>query len=163
MDGNRLRPCGRYDTDLLTVRNPENTLTSGKLLRICGSATNAFVNLANAAGVPARRLLLLNSSGTSNHVVAEVELDGRWCVVDPVFHIIPRDSNGRWLTASSLRDAAALSSVTRDIPSYRPDYNYLQTSHLRRSRIPFFGPLFGRLLDRILSRVGRRCFLDSAH
>jgi hypothetical protein len=147
--GNNSVRSGTNDTDLVTVRDPENTLTSGKLLRICGSATNAFVNLANAAGVPARRLLLLDSWATANHVVAEVELDGRWHVVDPVFHIIPHDSSGQWLTASDLHDSAVLASITRNIPAYRPDYNYQKTAHLRLGRIPVFGPLVGRILNRL--------------
>jgi hypothetical protein len=140
---------GATDTNLLTVRDPENTLNSGKLLSICGSATNAFVNLAGASGVPARRLLLLNPGGTANHVVAEVELNGHWYVVDPVFRIIPRGSSGQWLMASDLRDSATLASVTRNLPAYRSDYNYLRTAHLRFGRVPILGPLAGRILARL--------------
>jgi hypothetical protein len=148
MEKNSAR-SGANNTDLLTVRDPEDTLNSGKLLHICGSATNAFVNLANVSGVPARRLLLLNSSDTANHVVAEVELDGRWYLVDPVFHMIPRGSSGQWLTASDLRDSATLSSVMRNIPAYRPEYNYQRTAHLRLGRVPVLGPFAGRILDRL--------------
>jgi hypothetical protein len=39
---------------LLSARDPEDTLN---LLEVCGSATNAFLNLSRSAGVPARRLL----------------------------------------------------------------------------------------------------------
>ena len=66
-------------------RDPEDTLNYSGLLHVCGSATNAFVNLADSSGLRARRLLLLSPRGTASHVVAEVSLDGRWVVVDPVF------------------------------------------------------------------------------
>src|SRR5665213_2723454 len=46
--------------DLLAERNPNDTLNYKALLRVCGSATNAFINLADSVGLPARRLLLLN-------------------------------------------------------------------------------------------------------
>jgi hypothetical protein len=140
---------GASSTDLLTVRDPEQTLTSGKLLSICGSATNAFVNLANVSGVPARRLLLLNEGGTANHVVAEVFVGDSWRVVDPVFHTIPRAADGHWLSASDLHDPVMLALVTQNIPAYRPDYNYQRTAHLRLGRVPVLGPLGGKILDRL--------------
>lgn len=140
---------GAGSTDLLTVRDPEDTLNSGKLLGICGSATNAFVNLANSSGIPARRLLLLNAGNTANHVVAEVQSDGHWYVVDPVFHIIPHGPDGQWLTASDLRDSTMLASITHGIPAYRPDYNYQRTAHLRLSRVPVIGPFAGRILNHL--------------
>jgi hypothetical protein len=137
----------------LIVRDPENTLNSASLLAICGSATNAFVNLSNTSGVPARRLLLLNAdAGTANHVVAEVLIDGRWLVVDPVFRIIPRGPDGAWLSQDQLRDPQLLLFVTRGVPNYRPDYNYLHTSHLRMGRLPLVGKPLGIFLDRHFPR-----------
>jgi hypothetical protein len=137
----------------LAVRDPENTLDSASLLAICGSATNGFVNLSNVSGVPTRRLLLLDAdAGTANHVVAEVLIDGRWLVVDPVFHIIPRAPDGAWLSQDQLRDPQVLLAVTRGIPNYRPDYNYLHTTHLRMGRIPLVGKPLGIFLDRHFPR-----------
>src|ERR1700722_384004 len=49
-------------------RNPEDTLNVQELLNVCGTATNAFVNLAQSSGLPARRLLLLNEQRVSKHV-----------------------------------------------------------------------------------------------
>jgi transglutaminase-like putative cysteine protease len=43
-------------------------------------------------------LLLLNERGITQHVVAEVWLNGRWVVVDPAFGLAMKDENGRWLT-----------------------------------------------------------------
>ena len=54
-------------------RDPIDTLNYKELLNVCGTATNAFVNLASASGIDARRLLLLDpGSMTTYHVVAEV-------------------------------------------------------------------------------------------
>jgi Transglutaminase-like superfamily len=132
------------------VRDPQATLNNSTLLRVCGTATNAFVNLANAGGVPARRLLLLDQQRRATHVVAEVYLDGRWVVVDPVFHLIPRGADGRGLTREQLRDPQTLPRVTTGIPQYLPDYNYQRTAHLRMGRVPLLGLAVESLLNRVL-------------
>ena len=73
-----------YYSDDGEDRDPVDTLNYKELLNVCGTATNAFVNLASAGGIEARRLLLLDAQGmNTNHVVAEVLLDGRWVIVDP--------------------------------------------------------------------------------
>ena len=79
-------------------RNPIDTLNYKSLLQVCGTATNAFVNLADSAGLVSRRLLLLDSRRMTTHVVAEVLVDGRWIVVDPTFHVIWRGADGKPLT-----------------------------------------------------------------
>src|SRR5499425_2258415 len=58
-------------------RNPLDTLNFQALLRVCGTATNAFVNLAVSNGLGSRRLLLLDSYSATKHVDAEVLVDGR--------------------------------------------------------------------------------------
>ncbi|MFZ0637689.1 MAG: transglutaminase-like domain-containing protein [Candidatus Acidiferrales bacterium] len=131
-------------------RDPVETLNYQSLLRVCGTATNAFVNIANAGGLPARRLLLLSPQRTANHVVAEVRIDGRWIVVDPSFRIVPRGSNGQLLTRRDLSDPATFEFATRSIPHYSPDYNYERTSHLRLARLPVIGPLSRSVLDHIV-------------
>jgi transglutaminase-like putative cysteine protease len=84
-------------------RDPEDTLNYQELLRVCGTATNAFVNLGSSGGLKTRRLLLLDSEGlNTNHVVAEVWLGERWIVVDPSFHTLFRDDAGRFLTREQL-------------------------------------------------------------
>src|ERR1700733_2220101 len=78
-----------YYSDDNENRDPVDTLNYKELLTVCGTATNAFVNLASAGGLEARRLLLLDAAGMStNHVVAEVLIDDRWIIVDPSFHAI---------------------------------------------------------------------------
>src|SRR5262249_17723905 len=66
------------DTASLSPRDPTDTLNYRQLLQVCGSATNAFLNLTRSADLESRRLLLLGPDRTAKHVVAEVKLDGRW-------------------------------------------------------------------------------------
>jgi hypothetical protein len=131
----------------LTSRDPEDTLNYGILLRVCGSATNAFVNLADASFLESRRLLLIDPSGNTNHVVAEVLLEGRWVVVDPSFHTILKDKSGRLLTRENLADPGVFQEATQNIPNYDSNYVYARTTHLRLRRIPLIGGLLQRALD----------------
>jgi hypothetical protein len=131
-------------------RDPTDTLNYEALLKVCGSATNGFINLADSSGLSARRLLLLDPDQGTKHVVAEVSLNGRWIIVDPSFRTILRGANGQLLTRGDLADPAVFSFATRDIPHYDPSYNYAQTAHVHLRRIPFFGALTQRLLDRFL-------------
>jgi len=137
------------DPEQLLDRDPRETLNYAKLLKECGSATNAFLNLARRSGIRARRLLLLDSNGSVIHVVAETRIDGRWVVVDPVFHFIARDSSGRLLSKQDLRDPEILRQATAGIPNYSPIYTYGSTEHIRLARIP----LIGARLQRVLSQV----------
>ena len=50
-----------YYSDDAEDRDPVDTLNYKELLNVCGTATNAFVNLASAGGIEARRLLLLDA------------------------------------------------------------------------------------------------------
>ena len=129
------------------LRDPVETLNYRRLLQVCGSATNAFLNLANRSGLNVRRLLLLNAHGGANHVDAEVLLQGNWVVVDPAFRRILRDSQGTLLTSAQLKDASVLRGATQDLTGYRPIYSFERTAHLRLARVPFLGPLAGRMAD----------------
>jgi hypothetical protein len=135
---------------LFAARDPEETLNYRALLKVCGSATNAFVNLANSGGLPARRLLLLNAQRQANHVVAEVYVDGRWIIVDPSFRAILRGSDGQPLTRQQLNDPQTLAIATHDLAGYSPLFTYDRTAHLRMSRIPVIGSLLRRVLDGVL-------------
>jgi len=128
-------------------RDPENTLNYDGLLRVCGTATNAFVNLADSSGLEARRLLLLSPDRTTNHVVAEVRLDGRWVVVDPVFRAILRDASGRPLTRQELADSSILQEATHNLAGYDPQYNYAITAHVRLAHITYIGHFLRGALD----------------
>jgi hypothetical protein len=116
-------------------RDPIDTLNYASLLQVCGSATNAFVNLADSAGIPARRLLLLDSRRMTMHVVAEVLIDGRWIVVDPAFRSVFHGSDGGLLTREQLTDPQVFSSAIGSIKGYLAEYTFDRTVHVRVSRL----------------------------
>ena len=137
-------------TDLFSPRNPQDTLNYKALLQVCGSATNAFVNLANSSGLPARRLLLLNEQRRAKHVVAEVLVNGRWIVVDPLFRVILRGADQHPLTRNELGDPQVLAQATQGLVHYDATYTYERTAHLRMSRIPLIGGALRSTLDKLL-------------
>ena len=127
------------DPGELAARNPEDTLNIERLLEVCGTASNAFVNLAQASGLRARRLLLLDGNGTSKHVVVEVWIDGRWVVVDPAYRTLLRLPDRRLATSADLKDRATLRAATQSIPGYPESYTFERTVHVRLARIPLIG------------------------
>ena len=135
------------DPETLDGRNPEVTLNYRQLLQVCGTATNAFVNLAQSSGLHARRLLLLDQEGLSKHVVVEALIDNRWIVVDPAFHSILRLPTGRPATREDLRNPEAFRTATQTIPNYPSSYTYEKTVHIRLTRIPLAGKLLRRALN----------------
>lgn len=134
----------------LHSRDPIESLNYRALLQVCGSATNAFVNLADTAGLVSRRLLLLDSRRMAKHVVAEVLVDGRSIVVDPSFHVIWRGADGKPLTRMELADPAVFSAATRCVPQYRPEYTFERTAHVRMGRIYGIGTGLRSFLNRRL-------------
>lgn len=132
-------------------RDPVDTLNYKELLTVCGTATNAFVNLASAGGIEARRLLLLDPQGVNtNHVVAEVHLDGRWIVVDPSFHAILRDTAGHLLTRQELARPDVFQDATRNFAHYDPAYNYENTAFIHFARLPLVGRFLHARLNSLL-------------
>jgi len=132
-------------TDDLDIRNPKEILNYRSLLQVCGSATDAFVNLAFSSGLHVRRLLLLNDQGSTTHVDAQVLLDGQWIVVDPTFRIILRGPDGALLTRQQLRSLQIFRFSTSGLTNYRSDYSFRHTAHLHLARIGFLGPAFGKI------------------
>jgi hypothetical protein len=135
--------------ETLALRDPHTTLNYEQLLKVCGTATNAFVNLAASSGLDSRRLLLLGPDGQSKHVVAEVYLDGRWVVADPAFHRLFRDAQGRPVTRYQLQDPQVWQQATSVVPNYPTTYTYERTVHVRLTRIPYVGRLLRKTLDKI--------------
>jgi len=131
-------------------RDPTDTLNYTSLLKVCGTATNAFINLADSAGLAVRRLLLLDSRRLTKHVVAEVLIDGRWIVVDPAFRTVLRASDGGLLTREQLSDPTVFSAATRGIRGYDPIDTYDRTVHVRLSRLGLIGKPLRRVLNGFL-------------
>jgi hypothetical protein len=134
----------------LPGRDPETTLNYQQLLSVCGTATNAFLNLARSNGLSARRLLLLTPERTAKHVVAEVLIDGRWVIADPAYRILLRDAKGRLLTRQELRDPALFAEATRVVPNYPKEYTYEDAVHIRLARLPMEGLHLRWILNKVL-------------
>ncbi len=126
-------------SEALNGRNPEETLNYKQLLDVCGTASNAFANLAQSSGLSARRLLLLDERRLSKHVVVEVLIDNRWVIVDPSYHAILRLPNGRLVSRQELQSPDIFHAVTSAIPGYPSTYTYDRTVHVRLGRIPLVG------------------------
>jgi hypothetical protein len=133
----------------LDPRDPQTTLNYRQLLSVCGTATNAFLNLARSNGLSVRRLLLLTPERQAKHVVAEVLIDGRWVVVDPAYRILLRDANGRLLTRQELRNPARFAEATGLIPNYSSEYSYESVAHVRLARLPMEGLHLRWILDKV--------------
>jgi transglutaminase superfamily protein len=131
----------------LAKRDPETTLTYSQLLSVCGTATNAFLNLARSSDLRARRLLLLTPDNNAKHVVAEVLIAGRWIVVDPTYRVIMSDAAGHNLTRSELRNLAVFAQAVSAVPNYPLEYTYDRFAHVRLARLPFIGFGLKRILD----------------
>src|SRR5271169_5955162 len=117
----------------LSPRDPRETLNYRQLLQVCGSATNAFLNLSRSAGLQTRRLLLLSPERTTKHVVAEVYMDGRWAIVDPTYRAILKDAHGNLLTRKDLQNSEIFREATSALPGYLPEYSYERFAHVRIS------------------------------
>jgi hypothetical protein len=116
---------------------------------VCGSATNAFLNLTRSAGVESRRLLLLTPQRTAKHVVAEVYIDGRWVIVDATYRTFIKDAHGNLLTRRNLQNPAIFREATGLIPRYIPDYSYESYAHVRLAALPLHGFHIRWVLDRV--------------
>ncbi len=138
----------RHPTDF-SPRDPTDTLNYRELLTVCGSATNAFLNLSRSAGLDARRLLLLTPERTTKHVVAEVYLRGRWVIVDATYRSFLKDAQGNLLTRKDLQNPELFREATSGLPGYQPEYSYERFAHVRISALPFHGAQIRRLLDRV--------------
>jgi hypothetical protein len=131
----------------VSARDPQDTLNYRQLLTVCGSATNAFLNLSRSAGLQTRRLLLLSPDRTAKHVVAEVLLDKRWVVVDPTYRVVLKDHLGNTLTRSELQNPKVFNEATDLIPNYIKAYSYESFAHVRISALPFHGFQIRQKLD----------------
>ena len=131
-------------------RDPTDTLNYDALLRVCGTATNAFINLAHSSDLQVRRLLLLDPQFMTKHVVAEVLVDGRWIVVDPAYRAVFRNATGQTLTREELLNPATFRVAIQKIPNYLPEYSFENTVHVRLAGFPLVGKLLQRFLNRVV-------------
>ena len=125
-----------------------NIVQNARLLKICGSASNAFMNLAVAAGLKVRRLLLLDKSGNVMHVVAEVQWGDRWVVVNPQQGLVFKDHLGRGLTKEELRDPEVFRDAISRMPGYSPSTLLSTPFTFVWNEFPFWVSHLRRVLDR---------------
>jgi len=130
-------------------RDPTDTLNYEALLSVCGTATNAFINLADTAHLQVRRLLLLDRNDVTKHVVAEVFVNGKWIIVDPAYRVILRDKFGRPVTREDLLVAETFTDVTKKIKHYVPEYSFENTVHIRVKGLFVVGRPIGSILNRL--------------
>src|SRR5262249_41245536 len=123
--------------DGFSTRDPHVTLNHQKLLQVCSTATNAFLNLAREDDLRVRRLLLLTADANTKHIVAEVLIDGRWIVIDPTYQIIIRDARGKILTHADLQRPELFTEATGTIPNYPNEYTYEHVAHMQLAHLPF--------------------------
>jgi len=145
-------PARRASTPggLMPERDPTDTLNYYALLKVCGTATNAFINLLDTGNMEVRRLLLLDSRQLTEHVVAEVLVNGRWIVVDPAYRVVMRTPDGKALTSKELSDPAILAAATQGIRQYDPNYSFNNTTHIHMARLHSLGTSLQGILDRIV-------------
>jgi len=132
----------------ISPRDPQDTLNYRQLLEVCGSATNAFLNLSRSAGLPARRLLLLAPDRTTKHVVAEVFIGGRWVIVDATYRSFLKDAHGNLLSRKDLQDPAIFEQAASQLPHYPRAYTFERIAHVRLAALPFQGAKLRQLFDR---------------
>jgi hypothetical protein len=130
-------------------RDPTDTLNYDALLQVCGTATNAFINLVDSGGLEARRLLLLDSNRMTKHVVAEVLVDGRWVIADPAYRVLWRGPDGKTLTREELANPITFAAVTQSTRTYDPSYTFDHTVHIRVARLGLAGKPLRFLLDHV--------------
>ena len=130
-------------------RDPTDTLNYDALLQVCGTATNAFINLTDTGHLAVRRLLLVDSQMMTKHVVAQVLVEGRWIIVDPAYRLVLRDAKGNTLTREDLTDPKTLEEATQNIPAYDPTYTFDRTIHVRIGRVHFLGIPLRAIADRV--------------
>jgi len=133
--------------DELAKRDPLTTLTYKQLLDVCGTATNAFLNLVRSSDLRARRLLLMTPDNSTKHVVAEVFIGGRWIIVDPTYRVIMKDAAGHFLTRKDLQNPAIFDQAVSTIPNYPREYTYEHFAHVRLARLPMNGLHLRKVFD----------------
>jgi hypothetical protein len=134
---------------LVPDRDPTDTLNYDALLQVCGTATNAFINLANTGNLEVRRLLLLDQNQMTKHVVAEVLVQGKWIIVDPAYRVVFRDASGNTVTREDLLNPATFAAVISKIPKFPAEYTFDNTVHVRIARLHILGIPLRAILNRI--------------
>jgi len=118
---------------------------------VCGSATNAFLNLTRSAGVESRRSCWLTHSAPRN-TVAEVYIDDAGSLLTQPTARLSRMLTAICFTRRNLQNPAFFARPPAD-PRYIPDYSYESYAHVRLAALPLHGFHIRWVLD-VSSRLG---------
>jgi len=137
------------DPAVVSPRNPQDIWNYRQLLQVCGTATNAFLNLGRSAGLNTRRLLLLTPDRNVKHVVVELEVAGRWVIVDPAYRTFLKDANGTLLTRKDLQNPKIFHQPTSQLLGYLSAYTYERFAQVRLAALPFESSKLRQILDSV--------------
>lgn len=68
----------------------------------CDFQARTLNTLLAIAGIKSRYAMLLDKEGSSPHTLNEVFLNGKWCIFDTAFNLIPHDASGKRLSLEDL-------------------------------------------------------------
>jgi len=69
----------------------------------CGDFALVFTRLLQVSGERAKLMQMICRNGTSCHVITEVDLNGKWIVMDSILNFSPTDRQGNPLSADEVR------------------------------------------------------------
>jgi hypothetical protein len=138
----------------------------------CAKRSRLLTVLLESQGIKAHKLFLYNPRGLVLlndpprawvHVVVEAQLDGRWVVVDPLFHLVFPKPDGELATAADLRKHPDLLLAGRERADERYDtwedslYTYQDVR-----RFPWFMiPVAGEAAYAVLATVAGKARADA--
>ncbi len=81
----------------------------------CDFQARTLNALLAVAGIRSRYAMLLDKDGNSPHTLNEVFLNGKWCIFDTAFNLIPNDASGNRLSLRDLSDNPDLIEYTKKL------------------------------------------------
>ena len=137
----------KYEPEL---GKPDFLITPKQILTVggaCGNSTKLFVALVQRAKFKARPLLIISNGVIGAHVVAEVWVEGRWAIFDPIFGYFYSTPEGYLATAKHIQENPELLKkvVDRNYPIKSYSYQYITRTNWRK--IP---PILYTLLHKLL-------------
>lgn len=129
----------------------------------CGRRSRLLIALLAEQAIPARKIHLINQDyhrfGHASeyvHSVVEAKIGDRWAVLDPLYNIIYRNSDGSYASLEDIRANPEVfrrglaSADTRFTPYYPTLYTYTQYRKFIWSSLPGGNLLYG-ILERLVS------------
>lgn len=81
------------------------TAASSRNMNACSRIADRFRQVLGQLGMPTRKVVLFRNlfDSLDSHVSVEVEMDGRWVVLDPTLGLSYEDEGGRLLSAQEIK------------------------------------------------------------